>query len=302
MNLLHVDMPLDYYGYVYEITNILDGRNYIGQHRLLDVNEPFSRYMGSGSRLMKDQEKLGIENFRKSILEFHKNALDLQIAEARLIQQNKVAGKAEYNILVQPIPLAECQECSEFVGNYSVLEKHLRKTHGIFAHEECAVCGEVFQTSNGLRNHTRMKHPELLGIEPSICELCQFSTYLNAGLTIHMSLIHSEAVYDCKTCDKSFKHESRLTKHSAKCFINVCSDCSKNIDKDAVRCHPCNMKMRLLSESYPTAKDIEDSLMRNFGNFTKAAKEFSMSCNGLRNRCKKYGMVASAKEWRLLVK
>ena len=52
--------------YIYEITNNLDGRTYIGQHRC-----PFNKtpendgYMGSGIHLNNSQKKYGIENFSK---------------------------------------------------------------------------------------------------------------------------------------------------------------------------------------------------------------------------------------------
>ncbi len=54
------------YYLVYKITNELDGKIYIGVHKTQDINDD---YMGSGLHLKRAQEKHGIENFTKEILQ-----------------------------------------------------------------------------------------------------------------------------------------------------------------------------------------------------------------------------------------
>ena len=53
------------YYIVYKITNLKNGRFYIGKHSTIDINDG---YMGSGTALKQAQEKLGLKYFKKEIL------------------------------------------------------------------------------------------------------------------------------------------------------------------------------------------------------------------------------------------
>lgn len=55
--------------YIYKITNKLNGKSYVGQHKFPKQPETFRRYMGKGIAITKAIEKYGKENFDKIILE-----------------------------------------------------------------------------------------------------------------------------------------------------------------------------------------------------------------------------------------
>ena len=82
--------------YIYRITNLINGKTYIGQHQYKDLNDS---YMGSGKLIRRAQKKYGFENFKKEILysriQYKKTADDM---EKFAIAKERAIGKAEYNI------------------------------------------------------------------------------------------------------------------------------------------------------------------------------------------------------------
>ena len=84
--------------YIYRITNLINGKTYIGQHKYKDLNDD---YMGSGKHLKRAQKKYGIENFRKEILIFNvskKEHIDLLEKTFISSEREKVGPENCYNI------------------------------------------------------------------------------------------------------------------------------------------------------------------------------------------------------------
>lgn len=84
--------------YIYRITNLINGKTYIGQHKYKDLNDD---YMGSGKILKAAQAKYGIENFKKEILIFNiskKEHIDLLEKTFIASEREKVGAENCYNI------------------------------------------------------------------------------------------------------------------------------------------------------------------------------------------------------------
>lgn len=85
------------YYFIYETTNIINGKKYRGYHGTSDINDG---YLGSGPILKKAIKKYGKENFVREILEFC-SSID-EVAEKEKIYVNKewVKNKETYNLQI----------------------------------------------------------------------------------------------------------------------------------------------------------------------------------------------------------
>ena len=80
---------------VYQITNKINGKIYIGKHQTKDLNDG---YMGSGKNLHSAIAKCGIENFQKEILFQFDNEEEMNAKEAELVTEEFCLSEDTYNI------------------------------------------------------------------------------------------------------------------------------------------------------------------------------------------------------------
>lgn len=85
------------YYLIYQITNKLNGKIYIGKHKTEDKNDD---YMGSGKYLKASQNLHGIENFEKKILFECASEEEMNEKEAELVNEDFVAREDTYNIAI----------------------------------------------------------------------------------------------------------------------------------------------------------------------------------------------------------
>lgn len=85
---------------VYRITNTINGKTYIGQHKYTDESNPMKGYFGSGKILRQAYKKYGIKNFSKKVLYCHILSADTADSiEMFAINKERKIGHAEYNIM-----------------------------------------------------------------------------------------------------------------------------------------------------------------------------------------------------------
>ena len=84
------------FGYIYETTNLINGKKYIGKHKSSKFD---NKYYGSGIGINNALNKYGKENFKVIILEeVHTNQKDLDLRETYWIEYyNAVKDKNYYN-------------------------------------------------------------------------------------------------------------------------------------------------------------------------------------------------------------
>ena len=83
------------YYYIYETTNLINGKTYIGQHITENLDDG---YLGSGRALLRAIKKYGKINFRKEILLFAANLTALNFMEKCLVTLDYIEDHANYNM------------------------------------------------------------------------------------------------------------------------------------------------------------------------------------------------------------
>jgi hypothetical protein len=81
--------------YLYQITNLVNNKIYVGVHKTHDMNDG---YMGSGIVIKMAIEKHGIDNFRKDILEIFENQESMYAREKGIVTEEFLAREDVYNL------------------------------------------------------------------------------------------------------------------------------------------------------------------------------------------------------------
>lgn len=85
---------MKYYG-IYKITNLVNGKMYIGQHITSDLDDG---YMGSGLVIRRAIKKYGAENFRKEWLTFCEDEEELNYMERVFVDETWLSRSDTYNL------------------------------------------------------------------------------------------------------------------------------------------------------------------------------------------------------------
>jgi hypothetical protein len=80
---------------VYKITNLVNGKIYVGAHKTNDLND---EYMGSGKILIRAIKKYGLENFEKEYICIFDKASDMFEMESQIVNNVFVKNLETYNL------------------------------------------------------------------------------------------------------------------------------------------------------------------------------------------------------------
>jgi hypothetical protein len=82
---------------IYKITNVLNGKIYIGKHSTPDIND---NYMGSGKYIKEAIMKYGIQNFIKEILFIFNDENEAYDMEKQIVNESFIKRSDVYNAIV----------------------------------------------------------------------------------------------------------------------------------------------------------------------------------------------------------
>src|SRR5574344_1152863 len=83
------------YYLIYQITNLVNNKIYIGKHMTDDLNDG---YMGSGSLIKRAENKYGLDKFEKEILFECSSEEEMNKKEAEIVNEEFIARLDTYNI------------------------------------------------------------------------------------------------------------------------------------------------------------------------------------------------------------
>lgn len=130
-----------------------------------------------------------------------------------------------------------------------------------------------------------------------------YTSFNNVGYEGDYDVHHLD--YDKDNCRLTNLQKMTHYENVADYYIKVhknkptlrCNKCNKELRGGLTLCSSCQIEERRDMSSTPK-QVIIDVLRKNNGNFSASAKVFNLTDNGLRKRCKRYGIPTKSSDWR----
>ncbi len=121
----------DFFGYIYRITNLQNGRQYIGRKYFVQKRKPrggkrrvtsesdWKKYYGSSPELKEDIKHYGKNNFKREIISLHKTLGKVNYEETKQLFLN--------NVLIEAL-----DDGTPAYYNSNILGRYMKKDYGNF--------------------------------------------------------------------------------------------------------------------------------------------------------------------------
>ena len=121
----------NFFGYVYRITNIQNGRQYIGRKYFYQKRKPkggkrritsesdWKRYYGSSDELKQDVKQIGKDKFRREIISLHETLGKVNYEETKQLFL--------HNVLMESL-----DDGTPMYYNSNILGRYMKKDYGNF--------------------------------------------------------------------------------------------------------------------------------------------------------------------------
>lgn len=139
------------YYHLYKITNLVNGKIYIGAHETDNLDDG---YLGSGSYIIRSVNKYGKENFKKDYLEFFKTREELYDKEAEVVDLDFCNRKDTYNIAPGGIGSSMIVNRKPFMG------PHTEETKKKIRHKARGRYHSIETRKKMSRNNFARRNPE----------------------------------------------------------------------------------------------------------------------------------------------
>lgn len=266
--------------YVYKITNLIDGREYIGVRS--HPNPLADNYMGSSKPLKQEIEKLGDTHFKKVILECFDSREEAESREAELVNIKYVQDPNTYNLrtggrMGHPLQVLRTDvyaDASNIIKRYLKGEsaEHIARDYGVDASliREKIIPDHVRRTQSEANKLTRTIYP---------------SANMRTDLIDNSHTI-IEKYQSGESIDSIARH----------------NNCHRDVIKRILKSN--NISLRSLSESQKLREDLKKPKRKDLWNsideikslylagktFTAIGALFNTSDTQIRNMIKKIGL------------